>query len=210
MGVAVAQASQRDTLRPGKNSPASRSSTSSNKPMHHESSRSHMASTHTLRPAHNSGQRETSRYEAPHPTYSASRNDYSFSPAATRHPGVSHAETSSRHTGAAETSTLANGQLVKTREVKPSQESSVPSSSTVRDLVRVPGSSHPVSRYSAGPSSAYNGQLRAPGSSNGRDFSGSDPMEISSFTSLELTRSDGSRLNVVQGFKIKIGGKSNH
>jgi hypothetical protein len=66
MGLAAAQSSQRDTLHSGRNAPAARSPMSSRKPEHHESSRSHMDSTHTLRPARTSGQRETGRHETLH------------------------------------------------------------------------------------------------------------------------------------------------
>ena len=240
MGLGAQQNSRRDTLHPGKDSPASRSSMSSHKPKsnhhggsrgdrssvpestvsssshrktgQHQSSRSHMDS---IRPTHASGQRESGHYENSRstlrPTEGPSRNDYCFSPEATRNPGESYTQTSSRHTGATGTSRLANGQLVKTREVRPTETSVFPGSSVAKDLVRVPGSSRSVA--STVPSrSTSNGHLHVPGSSRhlGTVDASSDAMEISSFTSLELTRSDGSKLNIVHGVKIKIPGKSKY
>ena len=172
----------------------------------------------TLRPAHPFSQRETGRYESSRSTLRPtqdrpSANDYSFSPEATRHPGQSYTQASSRHTGATGSSTLANGQLVKTREVRPDQASEFPGNSVSKELIRVPGSSNVTSRSSAVPTqSTSNGQLRVPGSSrrHGTIAAGSEPVEISSYAAFELTTPDGSKLNVVHGFKIKIGGKSKH
>lgn len=191
-------------------------SSSHRKTAHHESSRSSMDPPPTLRPAHTSSQRETGRYESSRSTLRPaqsrpSANDYSFSPTATRHPGDSYTQDSSRHTGATGSSRLGNGQLVKTREVKPDGASQFPGSSVSKELMRVPTSSNIASRSSAVSTKPNpDGQLRVPGSSrrHGAIDVGSEPVEISSYTAIQLTKSDGSTLNVVQGFKIKIGGKS--
>jgi hypothetical protein len=194
------------------------SSSSRRKAGHHESSRSRMDPPPTLRPSHAPSERETGRYESScstlRPTQDRpSGNDYSFSPAATRRPVDSYTQASSRHTGATGSSVLANGQLVKTREVKPDQASEFPGSSVSKELMCVPGSSSVTSRSSAVPTqSTSNGQLRVPGSSRrpGTIVAGSEPTEISSYTAFELTTPDGSKVNVVHGFKIKIGGKSKY
>ena len=194
------------------------SSSSRRKAGHHESSRSRMDPPPTLRPAHPFSQRETGRYESSrstlHPAQDRpSGNDYSFSPEATRHPVESYIQASSRHTGPTGSSMLGNGQLVKTREVKPDRASEFRGSSVSRDLMRVPGSSSITSRSSAVPTqSTSNGQLRVPGSSrrHGTIDAGSEPTEISSCTAFELTTPNGSKLKVFHEFKIKIGGKSKH
>jgi hypothetical protein len=108
---------------------------------------------------------------------------------------------------------LADGQLVKTREVKPDQASKFPGSSVSKELIRVPGRSSVTSRSSAVPTqSTSNGQLRVPGSSrrHGTLDVGSEPVDISSYTAFELTTPDGSKLNVIHEFKVRIGGKSRH
>jgi hypothetical protein len=122
------------------------SSSSRRKNDRHESSRSRMDPPPTLRPAHTSSQRETGRYESLGSTLRLTQdrpsgNDYSFSPAATRHPRESYTQASGQHTGATGSSMLANGQLVKTREVKPDQTSEFPGNSVSKELMRVPGSS---------------------------------------------------------------------
>ena len=185
---------------------------------HHESSGSRMDLPPTLRPSHASSQRETGRYESSRSTLRPaqdrpSHNDYSFSPAATRQPGENHTQASSQHNRATASSRLANGELVRTREVKPTQASDFQGGSSSKALMRVPGSSSITSRSSAIPTkSSSNDQLRIPGSSrhHGTIDAGSEPVEISSCTAFELTTPDGSTLKVVQGFKIRIGGKSKH
>jgi hypothetical protein len=194
------------------------SSSSRRKNDRHESSRSRMDPPPTLRPAHTSSQRETGRYESLGSTLRLTQdrpsgNDYSFSPAATRHPRESYTQASGQHTGATGSSMLANGQLVKTREVKPDQTSEFPGNSVSKELMRVPGSSRVTSRSSAVPTqSTSNGQLRVPDSSrrHGTIAAGSEPVDISSYTAFELATPGGSKLNVFHEFKIKIGGMSKH
>ena len=148
----------------------------------------------TLRPSRASSQRETGRYESSrsnlNPTQDRpSRNDYSFPSAATRQPGESHKQASSRHTGATGLSMFANAQLVRTREVKPAQASEFPGRSDSKEVMRVPDSSNVTSRSSAFlAKSDFNGQLRAPGSSRryGTIDTGSKPLEISSYTTFEF------------------------
>ena len=200
--------------------PDSIASTSSHrKTGHHESSRSRMNLPPTLHPSHASSQREMGRYEGSRSTLRpaqdrSSRNDYSFSPAAPRHPGESYTQASSRHTGAPGSSTSANGQLIKTREVKPAQASKFSGRSESKELMQVPSRRTNVpSRSSAAPTkSSSNDQLRVPGSSRRRvtTDTGNEPVEISSYAAFELTTPDGSTLKVVQGLKIKVGGKSQH
>lgn len=186
---------------------------------HHESSRSRMDLPPTLHPSHASSQRETGRFESSRSTLRPaqdrpSRNDYSFSPAAARHPNESYTQASSRHTGAPGSSTLANGQLVKTREVKPAQASKFSGRSESKELMQVPiRSTNVSSRSSAAPTkSTSNHQLRVPGSSRRHVTidTGNEPVEISSYAAFELTTPEGSTLKVVQGLKIKVGGKSQH
>ncbi|KAM0705168.1 hypothetical protein Q7P35_007955 [Cladosporium inversicolor] len=192
------------------------SSSSHRKTAHHESSRSSMDPPPTLRPAHTFSQRKAGRNESSRSTLRPAQsrqsgNDYSFSPTATRHPGDSHTQDSSRHTGATASSRLGNGQLVKTREVKPDGASQFPGSSVSKELMRVPTSGNIAPRSSAVPTKPNsNGQLSVPGSSRRHSTVdvGSEPVEISSYIAFQLTKSDGSTPNVVQGFKIKIGSKS--
>jgi hypothetical protein len=186
---------------------------------HHESSRSRMDLPPTLRPSHASSQRETGRYESSRSNLRPaqdrpSRNDYSFSPAANRPSDESYTQASSRHTGAPGSSTLANGQLVKIREVKPAQASKFSGRSESKELMQVPSRSTNVSSRSSAAPSKYssNDQLRVPGSSRRHVTidTGNEPVEISSCTAFELTTPDGSTLKVVQELKIKVGDKSQH
>lgn len=184
------------------------SSSSHRKAGHRESSRSRMDPLPTLRPAHTSCQRETGRYESSRSTLRPtqdrpSHNNYSFSPAPTRHPGESYTQASSRHTGATGSYTLANGQLVKSREVKPAQASEFSGRFESKELMRVPSrSTNVASRSSAAPTnSSSDDQLRVPGSScrHVTIDTGNEPVMISSYAAFELTTPDGSTLKIVQG-----------